>query len=203
MDVFAHALWAAWPFRVANIKKRQKGKKEFRLWPAALWGLFPDLFAFTMPFVWLIYNLIFGNFSLSNLPMPESVEPIANHLLVFQLANVMYSVSHSLIIFALVFISICLIFRKPVWVMMGWLIHILIDIPSHSYQFYPTPIFWPVSEWKFNGISWANGWFMTINYSLLLIAYAAAVYYERKSLGKRLSLKKLKRKLKRKKKGKH
>ena len=193
MDVLAHALWSAWPFRLANLKRKRTGKKGFNLWFAAFWGVFPDFFAFTIPILWIIFGLLTGSFSFANIPTPDSMEPIANHHWAFQLANVMYSVSHSLIIFALIFLSISLIFRKPLWVMLTWLMHIIVDIPSHSYKFYPTPIFWPFSDWKFDGISWTNGWFMIINYSMILIAYAAIFYYEKKSQGKKLSLKKLKK----------
>ena len=193
MDILAHALWSAWPFRLANLRNKNAGKKRFNLWLPAFWGVFPDLFAFTIPFLWIIFGLLTGSFSFANIPTPDSLEPIANHHIVFQLANVMYSMSHSLIIFSLIFLAVCLIFRKPVWVMLTWLMHILIDIPSHSYKFYPTPIFWPFSDWKFDGISWTNGWFMAINYSSLVIIYALAFYYEKKREGKKLSLKKLKR----------
>ena len=56
--------------------------------------------------------------------------------------------------------------------MLGWGLHILIDIPTHSYQFYPTPLLWPVSSWKFNGFSWTTPWFIIVNYLAILLVYA-------------------------------
>jgi hypothetical protein len=70
------------------------------------------------------------------------------------------------------------------WAMLGWLVHILIDIPTHSYQFYPTPFLWPLSSWKFNGISWGQKWFMIANYSTIVIAYAALYFWSRKAKNK-------------------
>ena len=34
--------------------------------------------------------------------------------------------------------------------------------------FLPTPFLWPISDWKFPGISWAEPWFMVVNYTLML-----------------------------------
>jgi hypothetical protein len=65
------------------------------------------------------------------------------------------------------------------WEMGGWLVHILCDIPTHSYRFYPTPIFWPLSSWKFNGFSWGVWWFMLLNYSALFIVFLI-IYFKKK-----------------------
>lgn len=53
--------------------------------------------------------------------------------------------------------------------MLAWGVHILVDIPTHSYRFYPTPFLWPLSGWKFNGFSWGTPWFIVVNYGALLL----------------------------------
>jgi len=40
-----------------------------------------------------------------------------------------------------------------------------------SYKFYPTPFLWPISGWKFDGLSWADPWFMLFNYAAIIIVY--------------------------------
>jgi hypothetical protein len=55
--------------------------------------------------------------------------------------------------------------------MLGWALHILIDIPTHSLRFFATPFLWPLSDYRFNGISWGNRWFMLANYTALAIVY--------------------------------
>ena len=90
-------------------------------------------------------------------------------------------VGHSLNIFAIISFVIYLTFkylkargltaRRMPWEMGGWLLHILIDIPTHSYQFYPTPLCWPISGWKFNGFSWGNAYFLAVNYFALGVIY--------------------------------
>lgn len=173
MDIFAHGLWTAAAAKATNRKLEPKNKRRLNIWLTTFWGIFPDLFAFTIPFIWIALGLLSGNVHLSDFPRPQQTEPPADGKLyaVMRLANSLYSISHSAIIFAAVFLIVWLVARRPVWELGGWLLHILIDIPTHSYQFYPTPVFWPFSGWRFHGISWANPWFMILNYSALLIVY--------------------------------
>lgn len=173
MDIFAHGLWTAAAAKAANGKLQRANRKLLNVWWAAFWGIFPDLFAFAIPFVWIAWGFISGNLTTADIPRPHQVEPPADGKLytVMRLASSLYSISHSAIIFISVFVLVWLIARRPIYEMGGWLLHILIDIPSHSYQFYPTPVFWPLSDWKFHGISWATPWFMILNYSALAIVY--------------------------------
>jgi hypothetical protein len=64
-----------------------------------------------------------------------------------------------------------LLVRRPVLEMLGWALHILIDIPSHSLRFFATPFLWPLSGYSVDGIPWGNRWYMLINYSALVIVY--------------------------------
>ena len=168
MDFLSHGLWAGAVYKAAQ----RKTKKPLRVWLAAFWGVFPDLLAFTVLFTWLFWNLIFGGLSFSDFPQPDAVEPVLQDTLaIFRLTSILYSVSHSAFIFLLVFGIIFLILRRPIWELGGWLFHILLDIPTHSYQFYPTPFLWPLSDWKFDGFSWATPWFLIINYFLIIVVY--------------------------------
>lgn len=174
MDVFAHGLWAGAAAKAANKSSAIAGKikRPLKVWQAVFWGIFPDLFAFTLPFAWMFWNIAFGNLSFSDFPRPENVEPAARDtLLVFNLTAYLYNISHSLIIFVLIFALFWIVLQRPVWEMSGWLLHILVDIPTHSYRFYPTPFLWPISEWKFNGFSWGTPWFLILNYSAIILVY--------------------------------
>ncbi len=175
MDILSHGLWAGAAYKAAN-KTIGKGKKPFRVWLAALWGIVPDIFSFGILFVWIAGQLIFGGLNFYDFPInierPDMEPAPGDTLFIFRLTSFLYSASHSLVVFAFVFGLAILVFRRYIWEMGGWLIHILIDIPTHSYQFYPTPFLWPVSDWKFDGFSWGNSWFMFFNYLAL-----AAVYY--------------------------
>lgn len=169
MDVFSHGLWAGAVAKAAN-KSTVVGK--IKIWQTIFWGVSPDFFAFAVPFVWMFWNIAFGGLKFSDFPRPEAMEPaVRDTLPIFNIASGLYNISHSLIIFTLIFIFIWLFLRRSVWEMSGWLLHILIDIPTHSYQFYPTPFLWPISEWKFNGFSWSTPWFLILNYSAIILVY--------------------------------
>jgi hypothetical protein len=169
MDVFSHGLWAAALAKIFNLKQE---KVKINAWSAAFWGAFPDVFAFAPVFIWLGYQFFFGNFDFGQLGGPDGMEPSQPDTLpIFRLTHFLYSLSHSLFIFAVVFLIIWIIWRRPRYSMFGWLLHILIDIPTHNYEFYPTPFLWPFSEWKFNGFAWADPWFMLVNFSALLTVY--------------------------------
>lgn len=174
MDVVAHGLWAGAASKAANKKLLEpKGKKPLNVWRAAWWGVFPDMFAFAIPWIWLGVDLARGAIAWSDIPGPENAEPPpADTYPVFGLATSLYSISHSVVVFAVVFLFTLAARKRPPWEMGGWLFHILIDIPTHSYQFFPTPVFWPISGWKFShGISWHQPWFMVMNYSAIALAY--------------------------------
>ena len=83
----------------------------------------------------------------------------------------LYGISHSLILAALVILAIFLIRKKVPIYIYAWPIAILMDIPTHSREFLPTPFLWPLSDWQFPGISWGNGWFMLVNYILIIAAF--------------------------------
>ena len=179
MDIFSHGLWAGAAYKAIN----KKIKKPLNARLAVFWGIFPDLFAFTIGFIWLFGNFIFGDMSFSGLPHPDLVEPASDKLIfgngdiqsaasfVVRLTAILYSVSHSAIIFFIIFGIVFLIFRRPIWELGGWFFHILLDIPTHSYQFYPTPFLWPFSGWTFNGFSWGTLWFLIPNYAAIIIIY--------------------------------
>jgi len=149
MDIFAHALWTYAIFH----------KQKYKWW-GAFFGILPDILSFGPFFVY--YHLILGN-NFKNDLINDSV-------------FVMYNITHSLVIFTIFVITVYYITRKIPWLMFGWGMHILIDIPTHTKDFFPTPFLWPLFSLKINGISWGEPWFMIINYSLLIIVYSWIIY---------------------------
>lgn len=157
MDILAHMLWANYGARVVNKKLQKNSKRSIKLPEITFWGVFPDLFAFGIPLFLSIPKIIQTGFILER---PSS----------FGISAVLYQYSHSLVIWLIVFSIVWIFFKKPRLELFGWALHILIDIPSHSGTFFPTPFLFPISDYRFlNGISWGNTTFMIINYSLLLL----------------------------------
>jgi hypothetical protein len=173
MDILAHGLWAGAAGKAVNIKKKDPLKLRWMI----VWGIFPDFFAFAPAFIYMFASFIFPSIPKMYHPGPDHMEPPAgNGLLIANLTHSLYNISHSLFVFLIVFALLYLIFKKPAWAMIGWILHILMDIPSHSYDFYPTPFLWPVSDFKINGVHWGTPWFMITNYSLLLATYLMLFY---------------------------
>lgn len=144
MDIISHGLWGSVAFGRRN-------RRSF--WAAFLFGVMPDFLAFAPYFIgtWLGLIAIPGLPSTPGIPH-EPPDPSLIPTFVFQI----YNISHSLVIFIAAFILVWLLLRRPVWGMGAWGLHILFDIPFHTSQFFPTPFLWPVSDFKINGISWAE-----------------------------------------------
>ena len=158
MDIFAHFFWTYAVFH--------KTKKP---WLAALFGILPDVFSFGILF---IINILSGKSFPRGPPDPSTVP---------QFITNSYNYTHSLVIFIIAVILIYLITKKFYIFLLGWPLHILIDIPSHTSKIFPTPFLYPISSYTFSGVSWANPTFMKINYSLILITY---IFIFRKNIAK-------------------
>ncbi len=178
MDIFAHGLWAGAGGAAANLKL----KTRLRPLEAAAWGMFPDVFAF-LPIAAVV------------LWLRRPGEPIGPGLLFhgpqrdllprFLRPEALYQFSHSLLVFLAVFLVARLLLRRPLLAMLGWPLHILMDIPTHGGGVYRTPFLWPLSSYRFSGIWWSRPWFMILNYSLIASAYIALLVCFLKSRRKR------------------
>jgi len=106
---------------------------------------------------------------------PESSIPLYVHRL--------YHVTHSLVLFSLVFFLVWRISGRPLWMLCAWALHVLMDIPLHTAAFFPTPFLWPLSDWTFDGWPWMTPAVLIPDVLLLLAAYA--VWYWRSVRSKR------------------
>ena len=171
MDILAHTIWASAGAKEIN-KLAEKNNKKIKIniaW-AGFWGVFPDFFAFTIPFFLRFFYLFTGDISVSNFWSRPTEGEVLRHGA--SLAENLYQYSHSLVIWALVFIIVWYVYKRPRYELLGWALHILIDIPTHVLAFYPTPFLFPISEYRFPyGMQWSNTYFMIINYSLLLLIW--------------------------------
>jgi hypothetical protein len=192
MDTLSHGLWVTAAGKGVNLKST----KKIRVGLMALWGIIPDLFAFTPVVFWMLLQLFYNGVSFSDIPRPEIMSPDErNSFFILRLSETLYHISHSGIIFLALFFLVWgfrsyrlkqkrraeSTFRntlhqgatncKPCWEMTGWFIHVLMDIPTHSGMLYPTLFLWPLSDWYYDGNSWGTLWFMIANYSCLLIVF--------------------------------
>jgi len=80
-------------------------------------------------------------------------------------------VTHSLIIASVVIGLARLIRGKFLPEFFAWPLHILVDIPTHSNEFFPTPFLWPISNFHVDGISWGNPYIFFPNLVILATLY--------------------------------
>lgn len=125
MDIISHGLWG-------GIILGRKNRRDF--WWSFAFGTAPDLFSF-------------GIFTgLTTLGLASSPDWSAGHPAQSSIPSYvhsLYNVTHSLVIFIIAFFGVWLIRSKPFLPMLAWGIHILMDIPTHSTEFFPTPFLWP------------------------------------------------------------
>jgi len=121
--------------------------------------------------------LSFGPFFLFNFFRFESwfgenfVPP--NSVAVPNIIHIIYSFTHSLVIYALFFALLWFLGKKSfAKLTLGWLLHILVDIPTHSAEFFPTPFLWPISNFHVDGIPWSNPVIFIPNVILIIILYS-------------------------------
>ena len=153
MDIISHGLWS-------SISFGRKNRRSF--WLAFFFGVAPDLFSFGI-FTMSIWLGFAHGLDWSGGPPDPSLVPHYVHQ--------MYNITHSMVVFAVVFGAIWLIRKKPVWEMLGWPLHILVDIPTHSDRFFPTPFLWPISDVHFSGIPWSRPEIFIPNVTLLIVLY--------------------------------
>lgn len=168
MDVLSHGLWGGAIARAAN-----RTKPRLSYWWSFWWGVFPDLAAFGIPFLWLFSTIAFGPMTFRDLATEHQARAVMFESTYWfgSFAPTVYLYTHSLVIFVGIFALVYVVRRRPTWELLPWFMHILMDIPTHTTEFYATPFLWPLSDFQVNGIMWSTPGFMAINYGLLLIVY--------------------------------
>ena len=160
MDTFSHALWGKGLFGYRGYGKL-----------AIFFGAMPDLVSF---------GLLFAIQILDGTYVPGA--PKLNSIPDWLFFN--YDVSHSYVT-AFFFLFIAYKFNKRIaFAMLGWPFHILLDFPFHSKEYFPTKIFYPFTDFSFDGIPWTSPevWFPNIAGILVLFAYRTG-YYKKYFLG--------------------
>ncbi len=161
MDIFAHYFWAValyWGLR-----------KEPKWW-LGISGALPDLLSFGILFATALLTgtRYFGSTRAADFP---------------QWIYSAYDVTHSLVIALAIMGIIALVSRKHIYLMYGWILHILCDIPTHRTSFFPTPFLWPISSFHVSGISWAEPWFMVLNWAAIAGTFTWLALRERRLRG--------------------
>ncbi|PWB80143.1 MAG: hypothetical protein C3F08_05095 [Candidatus Methylomirabilota bacterium] len=155
MDFVSHGLWGGIAFGRTN-------RRSFIL--AAACGMLPDLVPFGP---WRLAVFL----GLAQRPPHhgwEPPDPWSIPTYVYRL----YDLTHSLVVFLAVFAVISVLYRKPIWEICAWGLHVSMDIFTHSTRFFPTPFLWPISSVAVDGWPWGQSAIFVPNVILLALLYA-------------------------------
>ena len=139
---------------------------DWTLWTALVFGMFPDLFSIGLH---LIYHVLcHGSMGWHAIPP-----------WVFAL----YYCTHSLLIAGL-FVLIGAWFSRPLAAaMLAWPLHILTDMLTHGPGRFATPIFFPVSDYRFSGINWwETPWLFHWPLAVMAVAWLLLLRYRHRRL---------------------
>jgi hypothetical protein len=161
MDIVSHGLWG-------GIALGRKRLSDFIL--AFAFSVLPDVFGEGIMFLLILLGF-------DNMPSLEHGHPDIADFPMY--AQNFYNATHSLIVFGAIFAVIWIIRRKPYWLLLAWALHIVIDIPTHSFRLFPTPFLWPISDFKVDGIPWDNSIILIPNIILLVTLYSFWLYKSR------------------------
>lgn len=163
MDILAHALWAGAGIHLA---RRRIAATRPMVAAGVAMAVLPDVVQALPVLGWALL----GDGSLAALvayvfaapgsepAMPAMVGWLSHHL---------HCVTHSAVVAGAV-----TLLARPLWrtagaALLGWWSHIVIDVFTHSAEFYAVPVFYPITMRGFDGIAWNEPWFMAANYAAL------------------------------------
>jgi hypothetical protein len=90
---------------------------------------------------------------------------------------------HSAVVAAAVSVLLWTALRRFWMPLVGWWSHIVIDVFTHSANFYPAPVLYPFTQRGFDGIAWNTTPFMLANYTALVLAAIALAFTRPRHVG--------------------
>jgi len=164
MDILAHSMWAG--AGVALLGRRMPVSRRTSATTITLAAL-PDVFQMLPLLVW--WTLGGGTFAAVRafaiaLPGQEPILPTA----VLFASHHLHCMAHSAIVASVVTLLVWRL-RRALWIpLLGWWSHIVIDVFTHSADYYASPVLYPFTQRGFDGIAWNTPWFMVLNYVALV-----------------------------------
>lgn len=163
MDILAHALWAG---AGVTLARRRWPQTSATVVTTVVLSALPDVIHLVPLMLWWAW----GDGTLATLrayalamPGQEPALPAAVHLW----SHHLHCTLHSAIIAGAFTLLWWTLLRSLCVPLLGWWSHIVIDVFTHSADYYPVPVLYPFTERGFDGLAWNTPWFMVLNYVAL------------------------------------
>ena len=163
MDILAHALWASIGVGVAR-RSVAVSRRDAALTVAL--AAAPDLLQLVPLAGWIAFGggewSVLTAYSLAS-PDTEPILPPTIALVTHHL----HCATHSAMVAGVFTLVMGLLRHRFLLPLAGWWSHIVIDVFTHSADFYPSPVLYPLTMRGFHGVAWNEPWFMALNYAAL------------------------------------
>jgi hypothetical protein len=169
MDIVSHALWAG---AAAEAVRRRRSLRSRIVWTAVGLGILPDIAAVFPMVVWAALQPDVLGLVAAYITATPHTEP-AIPAIVETMSHHAHCVTHSAVVAAMVSLVVWRKWPAIFPALVGWWLHIAIDIPTHSDDYYAVPFLYPLTYWGFDGVAWKTPWVMAVNLTGLALAYAA------------------------------
>lgn len=143
MDILAHAVYGATLCSRTGLGGGRRGGAQWRgrfdwtIWAAVGFSWLPDLASIGVGFAWMLLT----NQGVSFHHLPSFV-------------FVLYRFTHNLIVAGVCILLLRLIARPLALPALAWPMHVLIDAVLHDNGRWQSPIFYPLTNWRIEGINW-------------------------------------------------
>ncbi|MDP3082342.1 MAG: metal-dependent hydrolase [Rubrivivax sp.] len=163
MDILAHSLWAG--VGIAALGRRLPFTRRTAVITISLAAL-PDVLQM-LPVIgwWWLGDGTFAAVRDFAIAVPGQ-EPLLPSAVLF-VSHHLHCTVHSAVVAGLVTALVWYV-RRALWIpLLGWWSHIVIDVFTHSADYYASPVLYPITERGFDGIAWNTPWFFVANYLAL------------------------------------
>jgi hypothetical protein len=176
MDILAHALWAG---AGAEALRRKTHVTKKSIYGIVLLAALPDVLQLVPILGWvaivdgsigLVYAYVFSTPG-TEPHLPPTVQGLTYHL---------HCIAHSAIVAGAVTLLAWLLRPQLLIPLLGWWSHIILDVFTHSKDYYPAPILYPITYAGFDGIAWNEPIFLLLNYLSLALIYVLLLFSRRK-----------------------
>ena len=135
-------------------------------------GVAPDIVSLLPMSVWSLFQPVPLELMREYIAATPGTEP-AIPAMVGLLSHHAHCVTHSAVIAAAV--GLLVWWKRPLLMpaLVGWWLHIALDIPTHSNDYYAVPFLYPLTYRGVDGVAWTTPWVLATNYVALGLTYLA------------------------------